>query len=115
MTEIRPAGMSYERALEIAIESDRRQRFDVPTPSEFSNGHRLSGENRQWILERSAEGWSAAVIAERLGISERSVVRIRTKARRAADEAAAWRAGQKRRQNLESFRRMDVEWSEIPA
>lgn len=33
----------------------------------------------------------------------------------AGSEDRAWRADQKRRQNLETFRRMDHEWTEIPA
>lgn len=76
--------------------------------SENGNGFRLTPFAREEILRLSAEGWSVGEVALEVGVTGRTVTRVRSAAR------DGWLAGEKRRQNLESFRRMDVEWSEIP-
>jgi len=102
--KIRPAGMSLARAMEIAMQSPST----APThdlESENGNGFRLSQFAREEILRLSADGWSVGDVALEVGVTGRTVTRVRSAAR---DD---WLAGEKRRQNLESFRHMTEEWA----
>lgn len=104
--KIRPAGMTYDRALEIAVECDRRNQFrSRPQLEPVPHGRVLSPAHRALIL-RSSD--TSKQLAAQLHVSERQVQRVRAQ----AAEDRAWRADQKRRKNLESFRRMDTVWEE---
>lgn len=107
MTEIRPAGMTYDRALEIAIESRRRQMDGFVESTAQDNGHRVSPQLMAECERLVALRWTSDAIARALNVSERTAQRLR----RRIEETQAWRADQKRRQNLESFRHMTVEWA----
>lgn len=103
--KIRPAGMTYERALQIAIECDRREQFRKrPALEPVPHGRVLSAADREFILSSSD---TAQQLAVTLRVSERQVQRVR--ARAAAD--AEWAAAERRRRYRESFRMMTEVWA----
>jgi DNA-binding NarL/FixJ family response regulator len=96
--DIRPVGMTLERALEIATAAldysrpmgeqvvsehaqvvKTRQRGSRVVSSSRSGWSRLDAPTRDRILRLSAEGKSAADIALLVGIASRTVVRVRAK------------------------------------
>jgi DNA-binding NarL/FixJ family response regulator len=87
---IRVVGMTFERALEIAIASDRKRNFTlgksrpIPVSSGHGNGHRISDEQKRTIAVLTAQGVSARNIAVRLGVTDRSVTRVRANERKTA-------------------------------
>jgi len=133
--KIRPAGMSLERAMEIAMAA-----LDVTAPvveaiaftssptyvgathgfhvnSGSNRGRALTAEQREQVLRLSRQGVSVNRIAIDTGVSSRTVNRIRADARQATtDQAdAAWMAEQQRLHNLASFRRNEHDHTESRA
>lgn len=103
---INPAGMSYERALQIAVESLERTGARVEhVPSPNASTFRLSDVDRARIIDLSGSHTFIEIALE-VGVSDRTVARVLAK----AHDDAMWRAAEKRRLNLESFRRMDTVW-----
>lgn len=100
MTQIKPAGMTLERALEIAMESDERKPFAVAC---FGNGNRLTRAQYEQIISSTG---TAASVAAVMGISSRTVERVRA-------DRVSWVEQDRRRANRESFRHMTEDWSEI--
>lgn len=92
MMHIRVVGMTWERALEIAVASLERTSLPprkhrsptavIPTPA--PNGRRLTSDEvaRIWRLTRA--NWSVRQIAEDLDVSPRTVERVRANERRTA-------------------------------
>lgn len=107
-TIIAPAGMSLARALEIAVECDRRNPFARrPGREKLPQGRRLTATDNAFIV---ASTDTPAQVAALLGVTERTVERIRAH----AAEDLAWKTTQRRRVNRVSFRGMTDEWTEIP-
>lgn len=95
--------MTLERALQIAMESDRRKPFAVAC---YGNGNRLTAAEADRIINLTEAQWTAQAIATDMGISTRTVERVRA-------DRVAWVEQERRRVNRESFRHMTVEWSEL--
>lgn len=99
--------MTEERALQIALEvlDGRPYLCEVwERETEPWAGFRLSVEQRAEIGYLVGEGWSSARIADRLGVTVRSVQRHRSRMRA---EEGAWLHEQIRRANLATFQVRD--------
>lgn len=87
--KIRVVGMTFERALQIAVESQNRTgaplriRERAPEPH-AGNGRRLTVEERDRITRLVRARWSNEQIAEDLGITTRTVERVRANERKTA-------------------------------
>lgn len=104
--------MTLERALEIAVEVHARHPFTDSRGRPISAGDtmtRLSDEARAEVRELVMSGLSVAQTAARVGISTRTVLRIRVADMTKEERDWAW--AQQCRLNLESFRHMTEEWS----
>jgi FixJ family two-component response regulator len=88
-TTISPTGMTYERALEIAIASERRCAAAGRVSSNQTgigntmegNGRKLSLEQIDRIMRLTRAKWTTKQIADDIGITPRSVQRVRARER----------------------------------
>ena len=107
--KIEPAGMTYARALQIAVESLGRTGGTLHhVSSDNSNRFRLTDAQRAQIVSLGGS-LSLADVALEVGVTDRTVSRVLAEHR--AQER--WSAELRRRQNLESFRHMTEEWREL--
>lgn len=90
MLHIRVVGMTWERALEIAVQSlertggQKRVSAGSVEVRVGSNGRRLSEVERERILRLVRARWSNQQIADDLGITPRTVERVRANERKTA-------------------------------